>query len=170
MGMGFHPKPLVPKHLVALSEGDVCEIRDAFSDSYRSPQSMGDAGYITEGGPALNKMLWDLPDFYKSDAASGPDTLSERGEQALVRMVAGVRIGHTLDFNMPGTTPEQQEELRAALCEEELADAKLIVSLAEGKPGDERNKIVDRRMAAQERLRVAALDYGKAAMTAGGQT
>ena len=159
-GMGFHPNRLEPKHLVMLSEGDVCEIRDAFSDSHRSPQSMGDAGFITEGGPDLKKMLDGLPDLYVPDKASGPETLSERGKQAIERMVAGVRIyGVLISEDIDGA-----QELRDALNESEVANAYFTISIQEGKPGPERDAAVDRRMAAENRLTDAALAYGLARM------
>lgn len=161
--MGFHPDVLEPKHLVAISESDVVELIEALGglpgvashDSYE---------FVSGGGPALRKMLIDLPQLYNPEGASFSDNLSERGKQALERMVRGVKIEPLAVQHRAGATVELIEALNEALKEDEIAEAHFTISLYEGHPGPERSAIVERREKARAALSDAALAYGKAVM------
>lgn len=154
MGMGFNSGPVEPKHLVALSEGDVCELREALRLTKDDP--------ITDGGGVLREMLDALPDLF--EGGTFHENLSERGKQALERMVAGVHLHGYMNVHRPGATTELIEELAAAQKEAEIANAHLTISLFEGHPGEERSAIVKRRTAAEDRLSDAAMRYGLAVM------
>lgn len=158
MSMGFHPRTLEPKHLVALSEGDVVEILEAFAlATKQDPEHPYVEG---ERGRVLHRMLERLPHLFEDEGFPSPDTLSERGKQAIGRMVAGTKIfGVHIDEEVEGA-----QALRDALKESELANAYFDISMLEGKPGEERSAIVERRRAAEEALTDAALAYGLARM------
>lgn len=164
MGMGFQPNPLVPQHLVELSESDIAEIIEVFQQAeQREPEHW----HVTAGGPKLKAMFEGLPGLYNDEGASWSDNLSERGKQALERMVVGVRLRGLMNVHRPGATTELIEELAAAIREQEIAEAHLTVSLYEGHPGPERSAIVKRDRAAKDALSEVALRYGLAVMERG---
>lgn len=162
MGMGFQPTNLEPKHLVALSEGDVVELREALALAGKHPDNPDSWAGDPENGARLWNLLNHLPDLY--EGGTFQDNLSERGIQALERMVKGVRVEGLMNVHRPGATVELIEELSAAIREQEIAEAHLTISLFEGHPGPERSAIVARDRKAKDRLSEVALRYGRAVM------
>lgn len=122
----------LPKHLVLLTDDDLADLTDLLRKSGRN--------YPDE----LMGKLTTMP-LVKEDGK-----LSERGQNAAIRIVENLSISSE-HFG--------SEELRRALRESNLASAYLEISLQTESPGEKRSATVARHMAAQKRLRGAALVY-----------
>lgn len=128
---------LTPKHLIELTDDEIADILEGLEEigARRSP---------------LAKRLNRKPNLTLLGG-----TYTNRGDQAVTRML------RENPFLLRDDNPHA-ETLRAALRRLRLADAKLEVSLSEGKPGEERNAIVKEHTAALDDLMPLAIEYAMA--------
>lgn len=131
---------LTPRHVIELTDAELETLKAAL-------EVTGQHGRRSGVGAKLER----LPPLITEDGTA----YTGRGEQAVRRML------EEHPMLLTSANPHA-EEIRATLRRHRLADAKLEISIQDGKPGEERNQILAERRAVQDDLTTQSLRYAMA--------